>query len=122
LIPLCDYYVASISATIQWAIACGKPVINYDICRYRYTDYLGLKGVLTVEEQDQFLDLLRRMATDSEFRNEIAALQKADAPRWGKLDGKAGQRIVELFHDLIEARKHRRAYSKPAAGMPQHSL
>jgi hypothetical protein len=122
LIPLCDYYVACISATIQWAIACGKPVINYDVYRYRYTDYVGLKGVLTVEEQDQFLGLLRRMATDSAFRNEIAALQKTDAPRWGNLDGKAGQRIVELFHELIEAGKHRRAYWKPAAGLPQHSL
>lgn len=105
LVPLCDIYVAAVSSTIRWAIACGKPVINYDVYRYRYTDYLGLKGVLTIEEQDQFLDLLRRMATDSAFRNEIAELQKADAPQWGNLDGKAGQRIVGLFHELIEAGK-----------------
>lgn len=106
LVPLCDLYVASVSSTIRWAIACGKPVINYDVYRYRYTDYVGLKGVLTIEEQDQFLDLLRRMATDGAFRNEIAELQKADAPRWGNLDGRAGQRIVSLFHELIEAGKH----------------
>jgi hypothetical protein len=101
LIPLCDLYVASVSSTIRWAIACGKPVINYDVYRYRYTDYLGLKGVLTIEEQDQFLDLLRRMATDSVFRNEIAELQKADAPQWGNLDGKAGERTIALFRQLI---------------------
>jgi hypothetical protein len=106
LIPLCDLYVASVSSTIRWAIACGKPVINYDVYRYRYTDYVGLKGVLTIEDQDQFLDLLRRMANDSAFRNEIVELQKADAPRWGNLDGKAGERIVTLFHELIEAGKH----------------
>lgn len=102
LIPLCDCYVACISATIQWAIACGKPVINYDVYRYRYTDYMGLKGVLTIEEQDQFLDGLRRMATDDDFRNEIAVFQQAEAARWGNLDGKAGERITALFRRLIE--------------------
>ena len=39
LVPLCDIYVASVSATIRWAIACGKPVVNYDVYRYRYVDY-----------------------------------------------------------------------------------
>ncbi len=31
LVPLCDLYLASVSATIRWVIACGIPVINYDI-------------------------------------------------------------------------------------------
>jgi hypothetical protein len=95
-----------VSSTIRWAVACGKPVITYDVYRYRYTDYLGLKGVITIEEQELFLDLLRRMATESGFRNEIAEFQRADAPRWGNLDGRAGERIVALFHELIAAGKN----------------
>ena len=104
LIPVCDYYVASISATIQWAIACGKPVINYDVYRYRYTDYLGVKGVLATEEQDEFRRLLQKMATDEAFREEIAGFQRADAPRWGILDGKAGERILALFQRMVDRR------------------
>src|SRR5262249_53148032 len=34
LIPLCDLYVAALSATIRWAIACGRPVVNYDVYGY----------------------------------------------------------------------------------------
>ena len=101
LIPLCDLYVASISATIQWAIACGKPVLNYDVYRYRYTDYVGVAGVVAVEEQDEYLSLLRRLTTDRGFYAEIAARQAACAPQWGRLDGRAGERILQLFDRLI---------------------
>ncbi len=47
LVPLCDLYLASISATIRWAIACGRPVVNYDVYGYRYLDYADVPGVLT---------------------------------------------------------------------------
>jgi len=106
LVPLCDVYVASVSSTIRWAIACAKPVINYDVYRYRYTDYLGLKGVITIEEQSQFLDVLRRMTSDAAFRNEIAERQEAEAPQWGNFDGKARQRIAALLHELIGENRH----------------
>lgn len=36
MVPLCDLYVAAVSATIRWAIACGKPVVNYDVYQYGY--------------------------------------------------------------------------------------
>lgn len=105
LVPLCDLYIASVSSTIRWAVACGKPVINYDVYRYHYTDYVGLKGVVTVEEQDDFVEVLRRMATDSDFRSEVAALQRMDAPRWGNLDGKAGERIVALLLKMMKTKR-----------------
>jgi hypothetical protein len=41
LVPLCDLYVASVSATIRWALACGIPVINYDLYRLRFTELCG---------------------------------------------------------------------------------
>ena len=61
LVPLCDLYVASVSSTIRWAIACGKPVINYDVYRYRYTDFLNLEGVLVIEEQNEFREIVQRL-------------------------------------------------------------
>ncbi|HEX2727126.1 MAG TPA: hypothetical protein VHN20_15005, partial [Beijerinckiaceae bacterium] len=35
LVPLADVYIASISATIRWALGLGIPVVNYDCYRYR---------------------------------------------------------------------------------------
>ena len=100
LIPLCDVYVASISATIQWAIACGKPVLNYDVYRYHYNDYLGVDGVIAVEDREQFLAALRQLTGDPAYYREIAARQAGFAERWGKLDGRAGERLLQLFERL----------------------
>lgn len=101
LIPLCDLYVASISATIQWAIACGKPVVNYDVYRYGYTDYIGAKGVLLVENIDDYAAAVRRLAREPDFFESVRAIQAADAPYWGTMDGKSGERILELFAELM---------------------
>lgn len=101
LIPLCDLYVACISSTIQWAIACGRPVINYDAYRYRYSDYAGVEGVLVAETRDEFRAVLERLTADENFYRKVAADQAAAGPKWGILDGQAGQRILSLFQELV---------------------
>ncbi len=100
LMPLCDLFVASISATIQWAIACGRPVLNYDVYRYRYPDYVGLEGVIATEEQGEFVAAIDRLASDANSFEELAAHQARSAPAWGTLDGRAGSRLMALFDRL----------------------
>lgn len=102
LIPLCDIYVASISSTIQWAIACGKPVVNYDVYRYRYADYVNVDGVISIEDKSDFVNTLQRLTSDANYCAEIAARQSVHASRWGRLDGRAGDRLTQLFDDLID--------------------
>jgi len=101
LIPLCDIFVASISATIQWAIACGKPVVNYDVYHYRYTDYADVGGVILVEEKNEFQQVLCQLASSPIYYTEIAVRQSACAERWGRLDGKAGERLLQLFDAMV---------------------
>jgi hypothetical protein len=103
VIPLCDVFVASVSATIQWAIACGKPVLNYDVYRYRYPDYVGVEAVLLVEEQHAYRGALERLTSDDACRAELAAKQARAARYWGLLDGKAGERLLALFTNLSRA-------------------
>jgi hypothetical protein len=102
MIPMCDIFVSSVSATIQWAIACGKPVINYDVYRYRYIDYNCADGVIRTEEKSGFLNTLKKLTSDSKYYNEISDKQKAIAREWGILDGKAGERLINLFESLLK--------------------
>jgi hypothetical protein len=102
LVPLCDVYLAAVSATIRWAIACGKPVVNYDVYQYGYRDYEGVKGVQLVNTRREFAALLGRITSDDAYRMELAARQVRDAPQWGMLDGSSGRRIAdELYGDRV---------------------
>jgi hypothetical protein len=100
LIPLSDLYVAAGSSTIPWAIACGIPVINYDIYRYRLTLYHDTPGVLDVQEQEDFLFELGKITKDSSYYQQIKNHQAASARKWGNLDGKANERLVRLINTL----------------------
>jgi len=104
LIPLCDIFIATASATIRWAIACGKAVVNYDVYRYKYTDFAEVGGVITVEEKTEFRSAVRRLTDDQEFYADIVARQKASSASWGRFDGCAAERILQLFDQLIEQR------------------
>jgi hypothetical protein len=104
LVPLCDLYVASVSSTIRWAIACGKPVINYDVYRYRYTDFLNIDGVLVTEEFEEFQSWIGGLTRD---RDQLAALtqrQMQSARRWGFLDGHCSERILKVLTDAVARR------------------
>lgn len=96
LIPICDLYVASISATIRWAIACGVPVINYDTYRYRYADYDSAAGVLGVEDVREFRSLLQRFIDDEKFAADLKVRQRGVMNYWGQLDDGAGRRLSAL--------------------------
>ena len=97
LVPLSDLYVASVSSTIRWAIACGIPVINYDVYRYRYKDYVDVSGVANTEDKQQF----RTWLAQPSLFEVLRAKQQANAPLWGTLDGKSGERMLAFFDRLI---------------------
>lgn len=99
LIPICDVYVAPASATIRLSLACGKPTVNYDVYRFRYDDYRD-SPVRPVEDGAAFRELVRRLGTDAAFLAEVAAKTAADRERWGRLDGRSGERMLALFERL----------------------
>jgi hypothetical protein len=100
LVPLCDVYVASGSSTISWAVACGKPVVNYDVYRYDLSAYKTTPGVLTVQEQADFTAQIERVDDASELE-QLTSWQAAGAERWGKPDGRSFERILATLVELV---------------------
>ena len=100
IVPAADLYVASISATIRWAIACGIPVINYDCYRYRYDDYKDASGVVTVETEAAFREAALRFLNDEAFARDWRGRQEAVMAAWGLLDQRFGQRLADLAASL----------------------
>jgi hypothetical protein len=117
LMPLCKLFVTTVSATIRWAIACGIPVVNYDVYRFRYHDYDEAQGVLTIEESDEFLNIIRTIDLDPSFYEDLAKRQLTHAHRWGKLDGRTGHRMLALFENLYTSEKMKKTPSHLSHGV-----
>jgi hypothetical protein len=97
LIPLAYIYVASVSATIRWAIAAGVPVVNYDIYRYHYDDYRTANAVKTVDSETDFKRELNRLLTEPSYHATQSKIQLSEAPYWGVMDGKVAHRFFKLI-------------------------
>jgi hypothetical protein len=105
LIPLCDIYNASVSSTIRWALASGKPVLNFDVFNYRYRDFADEPAVLTTYSAQEFSGCIDRLLRDAEFLAQLSTRAVAAAPKWGIIDGQSGDRIVLLMHSMISEAK-----------------
>lgn len=95
-IPICDLYVASASSTIKWALACGKPVVNYDCYGYRHADYDGLAQVISVDAHTDFRGVLDA-AVNPRRLAELTETARKQQTRFGALDGGAVARVDALL-------------------------
>lgn len=100
LLPLCNAYVASISATIRWAIALGIPVLNYDVYKYQFHDYDTAAGVMTIEIKEDFLYTLKMLTSDNNYFQDAMNCQRDCQKDWGMLDGRCGERLLGLIERL----------------------
>jgi len=89
-----DVFVTYFSSTIRWALAAGKPVLNYDAYRLGLSTYDDAPGFTSVERLAELTDELGALTASEERYAERAATQIADAKRWGVLDGACCARIL----------------------------
>jgi len=104
LISICDLYVASISATIRWAIASGKPVINYDVYQMDYDDFITAQGVVNIKTKEGFVRYLHKLTENPDVLQDYARRQRDGMRQWGYMDGNNGQRLFKAIDDLVVAR------------------
>jgi len=96
LIPRHDVVVTTFSSTIRWALACGKPVINYDAYQFRLDVFREARAMTTVYRAADVAAMLTNLADDESY-GRAAERAAVDARRWGVLDGENTQRIVTFL-------------------------
>jgi len=104
LIPQHDVFVTYFSSTIRWAIACGKPVVNYDAYGLGLDIYRSAPGFVNASTFAQFQDALSRLVTAPGAFEDLAAKQSSVAQRWGTLDGRCNDRILAELEQLARHR------------------
>lgn len=102
LVPFSDLFVACVSSTLRWAIACGIPAVNYDCYTYGYTDFDSAKGVSTVQRYADFELVLKHLTENPEAYAEARSLQAECSADWGIHDGRSMERILKLIGELID--------------------
>jgi hypothetical protein len=113
LLPHAKVYLVSGSSTAVWALACGVPVIDYDV--YQLNHPLGgyEDGVYTVISPEQLREILREIdghfaaagrRQKSEKFSELAHSAKKHAAYYGVLDGRCVERIVAGISELVRRR------------------
>jgi hypothetical protein len=95
LLPLVDIFIASVSSTIRWAIACGVPTINFDFYLYKYDDFMNQDGVLYADNKNSFNDIMNKLISDAEYYTCIRKKQSISSLKWGKLDDMCCVRIYD---------------------------
>jgi hypothetical protein len=99
LLPLCELYIGTVSASMRWAIACGKPILDYDVYRCGITHF-HTEGVVAVDTRLEFSRALARLVTDHDYLARLTERQEARQESWGILDGQSGERLVTLVNRL----------------------
>lgn len=116
LVPLSSLYVACVSATIRWAIACGIPCVNYDAYACRYSDYREVPGVYHVETSAEYADVLRRLTSDPAFYEAAVSAQAGVKDRWAMFDGANAARFLGLVDRLCGVKDKGREPATDAGG------
>lgn len=103
LIPASTYCVGQFGGMLRFALACAKPILYFDVFRYQMesNQFLSAASVVEVGEKSTFASAVRRMSGDQDYRASLEQAARAEAGRWGILDGKAVGRIEDLILEAI---------------------
>lgn len=100
LLPCADLFVTVPSAAIRLAVACGVPVLSYDLFQFKDNDYWEAGGIVTVNSYQGYAETAERVLNNAEYLKELKSRQTAISPLWGKMDGLVRERYLTLLKEL----------------------
>lgn len=103
LIVESDLYVASISATIQWAIAAGVQTLNYDVFSFGYPDYESSELVTRADSFSSFENELSKLSSTIASYLDVSRADCRNSST-AELDGESARRLVMELENLISSK------------------
>ena len=101
-----DLVLSPYSTVLSEAAALKKPFIILDLYSEDYSAILGSKKLLISSEPEELAFQIRKSLFDSKFRKEyILEMERIAQNQYGKLDGKASERIAAEIINLINEKK-----------------
>lgn len=101
LIPLCDLFVANASATIRMALACGKPVLDYDMQNFCYPNYEHLALVTTVYNKKEFHKQFEEITQNNFFEKRIKEMGVTENNYFGKMNCSFDEQFIFLLEKSV---------------------
>lgn len=99
LIPKHDIFVSYYSSVIRWAIASGKPVVNYDAYGLKLNLFKDAPAFFDSSTFDEFQKKILTLTCGNTFAY-YAKKQSDIAEQWGIVDGKSMDKIMEVMDSL----------------------
>lgn len=101
LMPLCDVFVAAISATIRYALTCKKQVLNFDIFDMNYSEYKNISSVITVNNTRDFEKEYNAIKNNSHTKS-TKDYYESKGNYFGDLDNFNEESIKSYFKNLCQ--------------------
>ncbi len=96
ILPAADYFAASFSSTVEWAVLCGIPTIVFDFYNRNYDMYNDFKGVVVTSDRQGFPALLNRVQGDPAFSEQLKQSNLEKAAMLSPFDGMCTKRIAQV--------------------------
>ncbi len=100
-LPSYDLYLTCFSSTIRWALALGKPIINYDMYKFRLTPYEKAIGFFNYELLDDAFKKIMYLNNNESYEH-TSKMMFEQRNFWGSLDGKTTDHLVTVL-DLMRS-------------------
>ncbi|MDW8222613.1 MAG: hypothetical protein RMJ82_06665 [Gemmatales bacterium] len=113
VLPSAQIYLASTSSTIAWALACGIPVINFDVYQLNYQIAESEHGVHTIQTLEELREVLEEIdhprsrqnhTPRSDYLSKLREKARRHASYYGQLDGRCLERTIAGIYELIRRR------------------
>lgn len=113
VLPHARLYLCSASSTISWALACGIPVINFDVYQLHHQvgePIHGVHTIQTVEELIRWLEIIDfhfapgSSAVPNQKLSDLEHCARKHAAYYGQVDGRCTERILAGIYELMRRR------------------